>query len=79
MNGVITLGSLDGTNLEIQKVVGEENIFMFQNTTTSLSTRALNALQFIESKFGFEVKHIDSVNEYLDCLDSAKAMYFGNK
>ena len=49
MNGALTIGTLDGANVEIREQVGEENFFMFCMTTDDV--RALRESGYVPSEY----------------------------
>ncbi|MDH5398088.1 MAG: glycogen/starch/alpha-glucan phosphorylase [Cyclobacteriaceae bacterium] len=52
MNGALTIGTLDGANVEIREEVGEENFFLFGLTAqevSDLKKSGYNAMEYYES------------------------------
>ena len=64
LNGALTIGTLDGANIEIRDRVGEENIFIFG--MDSGETRALRERGYVPQDF---VAGNDALGEALDMLE----------
>ena len=63
LNGALTIGTLDGANVEMAEEMGEENIFIFGMTVEdveSLQERGYNAMDYYNNDP--ELKQVDNIN-----------------
>jgi len=68
LNGAVTIGTLDGANIEIAEEVGDDNIFIFGNTVEQIKALVTN---------GYNPREYYERNEELKaCLDWLDSDYF---
>lgn len=70
MNGAITIGTLDGTNIEIREEVGEENFFLFGLT--------FEEIYFLKANGHNPVAYYESNTELKEALDRIASGYFSH-
>ena len=68
MNGALTIGTLDGANVEIRDLVGEDNFFLFGNDEIGIAKLW---------KDGYEPKHYMS-DELWEVVNLVKGGHFSN-
>jgi len=70
MNGALTIGTLDGANIEIREEVGEKNFFLFGLTAeevTELKSKGYNPMEYYTSN-----------HELREVLDSLRSGFFSS-
>ncbi|WP_407052029.1 glycogen/starch/alpha-glucan phosphorylase [Methyloraptor flagellatus] len=65
LNGALTIGTLDGANVEIKDHVGDDNIFIFGLTTEEVDARRRKGLDMAD-----EIGRSPMLEEVLDALES---------
>jgi starch phosphorylase len=71
MNGALTIGTLDGANVEIREAVGDENFFLFGLTTEEVEERQAK---------GYDPRAIYEENERLrEVLDLVASGFFSTE
>jgi starch phosphorylase len=71
LNGALTIGTLDGANVEIREEVGEENIFIFGMTTDQVAE--MRAMGYRPRAF------YDQDEELRNVLDMIRGGYFNSQ
>jgi len=68
LNGALTIGTLDGANVEIKENVGDENIFIFGMTTPEVAALRASGYQ--------PAKYVDQIPELKSVLDAIRGGVF---
>lgn len=71
LNGAVTIGTLDGANVEIKNEVGDDNIFIFGLTADEIMAARRNGYT--------PIKHYESNPELRLVIDMLKSDYFNKK
>ncbi|MFT6268992.1 MAG: starch phosphorylase [Alphaproteobacteria bacterium] len=64
LNGAVTIGTLDGANIEIAEEVGDENIFIFGKTVDEVA--AINAAGYKPYDYYYKSNEIKALLDWLD-------------
>ena len=75
LNGAITLGTLDGANVEIHQLVGDDNIYIFGDRSETVIDRYKNNGYNPKGYYEGDTK----IKEAIDFITSEKMLATGNK